>query len=48
MLMLNCRIPQGSNDLPSCNLFSSLRMYADDTTLSQSMVSRVPKDFKVQ
>ena len=44
---ITCRIPQRSilspliftiyiNDLPSCNLFSKPRMYADDTTPSSS------------
>ena len=45
---MRCGIPQGSilgpllftiyiNDLPSCNLFSKPRMYADDTTLTSSV-----------
>ena len=44
---ITCAIPQGSilshllftidnNDLPSCNLFSKPRMYADNTTLTSS------------
>ena len=42
---ITCGIPQGSilgallfpiYDLPSCNLFSKPRMYADDTTLTSS------------
>ena len=48
---ITCGIPQGSilgpllftnyiKDLPSCNLFSKPRMYADDTTLISSAEAR--------